>query len=83
VLHTGKPHAEWDRQFRCIAAQREEFRRTGNPRISVDAKKKELLGNFKHAGQSWRQEAEKVNAHALGLRKIERCRRKANAQADN
>ncbi len=63
VLHTGKPHAERDRQFRYIAAQREEFRRTGNPRISVDAKKKELVGNFKNVGQSWRQEAEEVNAH--------------------
>jgi hypothetical protein len=63
VLHTGKPHAERDRQFRYIAAQREEFRHTGDPRISVDAKKKELIGNFKNAGQSWRQEAEEVNAH--------------------
>lgn len=63
VLHTGKPHAERDRQFRYIAAKREEFRSTGDPRISVDAKKKELVGNFKNAGQSWRQEAEKVNAH--------------------
>ena len=63
VLHTGKPHAERDRQFRYIAAQREEFRRTSDPRISVDAKKKELVGNFKNSGQSWRQEGEKVNAH--------------------
>jgi hypothetical protein len=63
VLHTGKPHAERDRQFRYIASLREEFRRTGDPRISVDAKKKELVGNFKNAGQSWRREAEKVNAH--------------------
>ena len=63
VLHKGKPHAERDRQFRYITAQREEFRRTCNPRISVDAKKKELVGNFKNAGQSWRQEAEEVNAH--------------------
>lgn len=63
VLHTGKPHAERDRQFQYITAQREEFRRMGNPRISVDAKKKELIGSFKNAGQSWRQKAEKVNAH--------------------
>ena len=63
VLHTGKPHAERDQQFRYIAAQREEFHRTGDPRISVDAKKKELVGNFKNAGQSWRQEEAKVNAH--------------------
>ena len=51
VLHTGKPHAERDRQFRYIAALREEFRRTGDPRISVDAKKKELVGNFKNRNQ--------------------------------
>jgi hypothetical protein len=63
VLHTGKPHAERDRQFRYIAVEREEFRCTGDPRISVDAKKKELVGNFKNAGQSWRQEAEEVNSH--------------------
>lgn len=63
VLHKGKPHAERDRQFRYIAAKREEFRGTGDPRISVDAKKKELVGDFKNAGQSWRREAEKVNAH--------------------
>jgi hypothetical protein len=63
VLHTGKPHAERDRQFRYLAAQREDFRGTGDPRISVDAKKKELVGHFKNAGQAWRQEAEKVNAH--------------------
>ena len=29
----------------------------------MDAKKKELVGNFKNVGQSWRKEAEKVNAH--------------------
>ena len=52
VLHTGKPHAERDRQFRYIAEKREEFRIAGDPRISVDAKKKELVGNFKNAGQS-------------------------------
>ena len=63
VLHTGKPHAERDQQFQYIAAKREEFRRTGDPRISVDAKKKELVGNFKNAGQAWRQKAEEVNAH--------------------
>jgi len=63
VLHTGKPHAERDQQFQYIAGKREEFRRSGDPRISVDAKKKELVGNFKNAGQSWRQKAEKVNAH--------------------
>ena len=63
VLHTGKPHAERDRQFRHIAEQRQDFRRSGDPRISVDTKKKELIGQFKNAGQTWRREAEKVNDH--------------------
>ena len=65
VLHTGKQHAERDRQFRHIAEQREEFRRTGDPRISVDTKKKELVGQFENPGQTWRKdgEGEKVNDH--------------------
>jgi hypothetical protein len=63
VLHTGKSHAERDRQFRHIDEQRQDFRRRGDPRISVDTKKKELIGQFKNPGQTWRQEAEKVNDH--------------------
>jgi hypothetical protein len=63
VLHTGKQHAQRDRQFRYIHEQREEFRRSGDPRISVDTKKKELIGQFKNPGQTWRQTAEKVNDH--------------------
>ena len=63
VLHPGKQHAERDRQFRHIASQREEFRCTGDPRISVDTKKKELVGQFQNSGQTWCQQAEKVNDH--------------------
>ena len=63
VLHTGPPHAERDRQFRHIAAHRAEFRRTDDPRIRVDTKKKELVGQFKNPGQTWCQTAEKVNDH--------------------
>lgn len=63
VLHTGKQHQERDRQFRYIAERREDFRHSGDPRISVDTKKKELIGQFKNAGRSWRREAEKVNDH--------------------
>ena len=56
LLHTGKVHAGRDEQFRHIARQREAFRETGDPRISVDTKKKELIGQFKNAGQTWRDE---------------------------
>ena len=63
TLHTGRAHLERDQQFRYIAGKREDFRRTGDPRISVDTKKKELIGRFKNSGQSWRQDDESVNAH--------------------
>ena len=63
VLHTGKHHAERDKQFRHIASQREAFCKTGDPRISVDTKKKELVGQFKNDGQTWCREGEKVNDH--------------------
>ena len=35
----------------------------GHACLSVDAKKKELIGNFKNAGQSWGSQAERVNVH--------------------
>jgi hypothetical protein len=63
VLHTGKVHAERNRQFEYIYKQREDFRRNGDPRISVDTKKKELIGQFKNSGRTWRREAENVNDH--------------------
>jgi hypothetical protein len=63
VLHTGKQHVERDRQFRYINELRQAFRQTADPRISVDTKKKELIGQFKNPGQTWRQEAVKVNDH--------------------
>jgi hypothetical protein len=56
-------HAERDAQFTYIAAQRQAFLDAGWPIISVDTKKKELIGNFKNAGQAWGSEAEAVNAH--------------------
>jgi len=63
VLHTGRSHAERDRQFRFIHEKREDFRKSGDPRISVDTKKKELIGSFKNPGRAWCQEAQKVNDH--------------------
>jgi len=56
-------HPDRDAQFRYIAAQKQTFSAAGNPIISVDTKKKALIGNFKNAGQAWCQEAEAVNVH--------------------
>jgi hypothetical protein len=59
----GKQHPERDRQFRYIREQRACYLAHNLPVISVDTKKKELIGNFKNAGQSWGQSAEVVDAH--------------------
>ena len=56
-------HPDRDSQFRYIATQKQHFMASGDPIISVDTKKKEVLGDFKNAGQAWRQEAETVNVH--------------------
>jgi hypothetical protein len=45
-----------DRQFRYIARQRQRFQKHGNPAISIDTKKKELVGQFKNPGRTWRQQ---------------------------
>lgn len=46
-----------DRQFRVIRRRRNAFARCGDPILSVDCKKKELVGNFKNAGVAWKQKA--------------------------
>jgi hypothetical protein len=60
---TGPSHPDRDRQFTYVAGLIEKFRAAGLPILSVDAKKKELVGNFANAGVTWREEAAAVNAH--------------------
>ncbi len=59
----GKQHPDRNAQFEYIEAQKQYFFSKGWPVISIDAKKKELIGNFKNNGQSWCLEAERVNDH--------------------
>src|SRR5258708_11575889 len=49
----GPQHPNRDAQFRYLNRQVKAFRRTGDPMISVDTKKKELVGAFKNAGRRW------------------------------
>lgn len=61
-----------DEQFRYIAQLRERFEKNGNPIVSIDTKKKELVGNFKNPGQLWTRAPVLVNDHdfrsdAVGL----------------
>jgi hypothetical protein len=57
------PRRVRNRQFKYINRKRKEFAAAGNPVISVDAKKKEKVGNFKNNGTSWQQDAYEVNDH--------------------
>ncbi len=50
----GPQHADRDAQFRHINRQVKAQLGTGDPVISVDAKKKELVGPFKNGGRTWR-----------------------------
>ena len=49
----GKSHPDRDAQFRYINRQVKRYLSAKNPVISVDTKKKELVGNFKNGGQEW------------------------------
>ena len=52
-----------DRQFRLLARRRCQFQRRGWPVISIDTKKKELIGNFKNQGRTWRRNNREVLDH--------------------
>ena len=54
LARTQEP--ERDRQFRYIARQRRRWQKQGNPAISIDTKKKELVGLFKNPGRTWRRQ---------------------------
>jgi hypothetical protein len=54
-----------DKQFRYIASQKEKFTAAGLPIISVDTKKKELIGNFRNNGRAWCREAPEVSEHGF------------------
>jgi hypothetical protein len=56
-------HPDRNAQFAYIAQQRQAFAAEGWPIISVDTKKKELIGAFKNNGRAWSKEAEAVNVH--------------------
>lgn len=61
--YAGSPHPDRDRQFRYIRRVKRVFQTSGHPIISIDTKKKELIGNFKNPGQAWCRYAEEVNVH--------------------
>ena len=61
----GSSHPDRDAQFAYLNAQVLGFQRRGQPAISVDTKKKELVGDFKNAGREWRRrgQPQEVRVH--------------------
>ncbi|KDA40594.1 transposase [Frankia sp. BMG5.23] len=56
----GKQHPDRDAQFRYLHDQVIEHQRAGEPVISVDAKKKEMLGQLPNSGREWRPKGDPV-----------------------
>jgi len=66
----GRQHPDRDAQFRYIAETVTCAQRRTQPAISVDTKKKELVGDFKNSGRTWRQKGEpdRVRVHDFVIR---------------
>jgi transposase len=71
----GSEHPDRDAQFKYINRRARLFLREGDPVISVDTKKKELVGNFKNGGREWRPhgEPEKVLVHDFPIPELGRA----------
>ena len=52
-VYEGESHPDRDAQFRHINEEAKGFQARGQPVISIDTKKKELVGEFKNAGREW------------------------------
>ena len=73
--HEGNQHMDRDAQFEYINNKATSFLTDRQPVISVDTKKKELVGNFKNAGREWRPRntPEEVNVHDFIDPKLKRA----------
>ena len=56
----GAQHPDRDAQFRYISEQARAYQEAGDPVISVDTKKKELVGDFANGGRDWRPKGSPV-----------------------
>jgi len=68
----GSQHPDRNAQFEYINQQVLAFRKRRQPVISVDTKKKELVGEFKNSGQEWRPhgQPQEVNVHDFPDKKL-------------
>lgn len=68
----GRQHPDRDAQFRYINEQAKQYQAAGDPVVSVDTKKKELVGNYKNVGREWQREGEptRVQTHDFPDREL-------------
>src|ERR1700730_6961350 len=65
----GAQHPERDKQFKYIADLKAKFLREGFPVISIDTKKKELIGNYRREGKSWCRKPIETDSYFAGYAK--------------
>jgi hypothetical protein len=72
MLQLGEPHRDRNAQFEYINRKCGEFIGQGEPVISVDTKKKELIGNFKNNGEEYIQKKnpKKVLDHDFPIKEL-------------
>jgi hypothetical protein len=61
----GRAHPDRDAQFHYINRRAKAFQKQGQPVVSVDTKKKELVGQFRNSGREWQpqEQPEEVQVH--------------------
>ena len=72
MLQLGEPHPDRDEQFRFINKKSGEFIQQNQPVISVDTKKKELIGNFSNSGAEYssKKNPTKVLDHDFPIKEL-------------
>ena len=70
--HEGSYHPDRNAQFEYINVMTEEFQKRGCPVISVDTKKKELVGLFKNGGQEWQAKGQPLEVSAYDFIDLEK-----------
>lgn len=63
TIESTASHPDRNQQFEYLRQQRAAHQAAGQPTLSVDTKKKELIGNFKQSGRIWGTQPEAVNVH--------------------
>jgi len=68
----GESHPDRNAQFEYINNITQEYQQNGQPVISVDTKKKELVGNFKNGGREYRRKGdpERVRSHDFKIKEL-------------